>query len=777
MNRKTKSARVRARCVRLAPAVLILALTTANVASAEDDIGLVMQATPAGQPANAISFGVASEATGGTVPIFIRNSSSDVLYGVRMRATPLVDEGGVVATTPVFDRESRTLPNDGVLVRYDVSVSGLKALGTYTSRLYATHFNRTQTLGTLKVVHTLKRGDLVVGAITPGRATQQFPGTGTGASFLVTITNRGETPATITGPVLAGLDLGGAEKTQADQPTLRVLDPNGRAISGSFVIPAGGSTTIRVALDGVKDAGRYAGTLRFSAAGHDPVAQVFSFEVKQGPLLPALLILLGVVIGFLVRRTFSSGRIGRIGQRRLAARLISDVQSARASIDDLDRREDLILDTLERRLTDLSDELTIARLTKNTAVLSEIDHKIDLFVDLVTARRYVAAMNPPSSRSGYEERLDEVAAFLTEVTPERDLSARFEAFSAELRAMPGAVERAVRERFHADVDRFVGAVEARPAVVEALPLRVLDRITKGKELAEAGRFTDARAELAGAQMSFARVLAEDLLARVPDADEAPPGFAVGWPRFRASAVESLKAVRRQRRGEDAAQAYRHAWQDYVIELSSKLRSSATRERRKAAGARKDQFGTVMEACDAASARAVEFDPSAVDAYRYGVQEYLKALGRKPSAAGFRAALEEAHLPPPLTVVAAGLGSNGRPERVTPAGKDSVASLTKLIRKRQLGLAIVAGVAAIPTGLAILWAPNEVWGTFTDGAAIFGWGFGVQAIAGVLDARRLGWAVSRGAAAAPLRELGTAGPKPARRLPRPVVGARSSALEE
>ena len=777
MNRNMKTAWGRARGVRLALAVLSLALLTTATASAEDDIGLVLHPTPAGQATRSITMGVASEATGGAIPIFLRNTSDSVLYGVRLHATPLVDQNGVGSVTPTFDRDRRTLPNDGVLVRYDVSVSGLKALGTYTSRLYATHYNRTQTIGTLTVVHTLRTGDLRIAAITPGRSTQQFPGTGTGATFLVTISNRGSRPATVSGPIIAGLDFGGKEATQADLPALRVFDRDGRAAAASFVIPAGASTTLRVVLDGIKDAGRYNGTFSFTAAGHDPVAQVFAFEVKQGPLLPALLILLGVVIAYLIRRGFSSGRIGRVGQRRLVARLLSDVQSARSSVPDLDRREALILDTLERRLTDVSDELTIARMTKNTAALSEIDHKIDLLLDVVTARRYVTAMNPDSLRSPFEARLDEAAAFLTEITLPRDMTARFEAFSAEVRSMPDAVETTVRERFQGDVDRFVGAVEARPAVVEALPLRVLNRIAKGKEFADAGRFTDARAELAAAQMSFARVLAEDLLARVPDTDSAPPGFAVGWPRFRAGTVDGLKAVRRQRRGEDAAEAYRRAWQDYVIELASKLRSSAARERRKAAGSRRDQLTKVMEACDAAGARALEFDPQAVEAYRYAVQEYLTALGRKPSAAGVRAALEEAHLPPPLTVVAAGLGSNGRPERVTPSGTQSVASLTRLIRKRHVGLALVAGVVAIPTGLALLWAPNDVWGSFTDGAAIFGWGFGIQALAGLLDARRLGWAVSRSAAAAPQRQTQAAGPKPVRRLPRPVVGARSSALEE
>jgi hypothetical protein len=777
MNTKMMAARGRALGARLALVTLVLTLLSPIAASAEDDLGLVLQPTPAGQATRSLTMGIATEATGGTIPIFLLNTSKETLYGLRLRATPLVGDNGDVSVTPGFDREQRTIPNDGVVVRFDVSVQGLKALGRYTSTLYATHFNRTETLGTLTVVHTLRSGDLQIAAIAPARSTRQFPGSGTTVSLLVTILNRGDAPASISSLVLSGLDSGGVQATKSNRPSFRVLVRDGSPARAPYVIAAGAKTTLLVVLGGVKDTGRFTGSLRLSAPGHAPVEQVFAFQVKQGPLLPVLLILLGVGVAYMLRRAYSSGRIARVGQQRLVARLGSDLHSIRTTVPDLEPREALIVETLERRLGDLADELEVARLTKNTGVLSEIDHKIDLLPDLITARRYVTAMSPASLRSPYEARLDEVAAFLTETTQVRDLTARFEAFATELRAMPAAVEATVLERLQGDVDRFLAAVEANPAVVEALPLRVLNRIAKGKELADDGRFTDARAELSGAQMSFARVLAEDLLARLPDADSAPPGFLVGWPRFRATTAENLKAVRRQRRGDVAAEAYRAVWQDYIIELSSKLRSSAARERRKAAGARKEQLGKVMEACDAAGSLAVEFDPSAVEAYRYAVQGYLTALGRKPSAAGVRAALEEAHLPPPLTVVAAGLGSNGRPARVPPNATQSAASLTALIRKRAVGLALIAGVAAIPTGLAVLWAPNEVWGSTANAATAFGWGAGLTGIAALMDARRLGFAVSRRARSAPERIGPAQAPGPVGRLPRPALGARSSALEE
>jgi hypothetical protein len=778
MNTNVIAARGRARCARLALwALPLLFLPTPIPAYAEDDMGLVLQASPAGQATTSISLGIATEATSGTIPIFIRNTGRSVLYGVRLRATPLVGEDGEVSVTPTFDRDRRTLPNDGVVVRFDVSVGRLDALGRFTSKLYATQYNRTQTLGTLTVVHTLRHGALQIDAITPARSTLVFPGTGTTASFLVTILNRGDAPASIESLILAGLDAGGVEAASESMPSLRVLARDGGPARAPYTIAAGGRTTLLVVLDGVKGAGRFTGSLRLTAPGHDTIEQVFAFEVKQGVLLPALLILLGVLVTYTLRRTYSSGRIAGVGQRRVLERLRSDLQRIRTTVGDLDPREALVVDTLEQRLDDMAHELSFARVTKDAAALGEVDHKIDLLPDLVTARRYVNAMNPAVLRSTHDARLDEAAAFLTETTPAPDLPARFEHYASELRAMPASVEATVRERFQSDVDRFLSAVEASPAVVESLPLRVLSRIAKGKELAEAGRFTDARAELSGAQMSFARVMAEDLLARLPDGDSAPPGFAAGWPRFRASTAESLKAVRRQRRGDVAAEAYRTVWQDYVIELSTKLRAAAARERRKAAGTRKEQFARVIEACDAAGSLAIEFDPRAVEAYRYAVQGYLTALGRKPSSAGVRAALEEAHLPPPLTVVTAGLGSNGRPARVTPSAGQSVASLTALIRKRHVGLALVAGVAAIPSGLAVLWAPNEVWGSVADGAAAFGWGAGLTAIAGLFDARRLGFALARRTAPDRIVDASAPGPAPMRRLPRPALRARSSALEE
>jgi hypothetical protein len=83
-------------------------------------------------------------------------------------------------------------------------------------------------------------------------------------------------------------------------------------------------------------------------------------------------------------------------------------------------------------------------------------------------------------------------------------------------------------------------------------------------------------------------------------------------------------------------------------------------------------------------------------------------------------------------------------RPSPSGAQSAAALTRRLRKRQWSLALAAGVVAIPTGLVLLWTPNGTWGSLTDGAAVFGWGVGLVALASMFDVRRLGWAVSRDA---------------------------------
>ncbi len=81
---------------------------------------------------------------------------------------------------------------------------------------------------------------------------------------------------------------------------------------------------------------------------------------------------------------------------------------------------------------------------------------------------------------------------------------------------------------------------------------------------------------------------------------------------------------------------------------------------------------------------------------------------------------------------------------TAKSRESAAALTRQIRKRRVGLALVAAIAAVPSGLVLLWAPNETWGTLADGAAVFGWGFGLQAFCALADAGRVGWAASRDA---------------------------------
>lgn len=726
--------------------MLLLALTALAFtnARADDNIGIVLSASPSGAATRAVTMRLAAEATSGNVPIFLGKTGDSTLYGVRLSATPLRDEDGVVSVTPTFDRDTRTIPPGGELRRVDVTVSGLKALGTFRSTLYATHGSRTQILGTLTVIHTRRSGELQIASIVRARGVQQLPLSATRVTLLMTVKNTSDVDASISAPAIAGLTFSGNETSQGDMPAVRVSARDGRSARGPFVVAAGDAITLRLVLDDVKRTGRYAGTLRVSSPGHEPVEQSFGFELKQGALLPAILIALGLAISYAIRRAYSSGRIGRVGQRRLVARLLSDLNGLRSD-GELERREALILDTFERRLVDISDELELARFTKKTDVLSEIDHKIDLFLDFVVARRHVRALTPESLQAPFESVLDEVARFLAETTPGRALEARFGSLGQSVRELPAAVEATVRERFRSDVDRFLAAVEASPAVVEALPIRVLDRVEAAKGLAGGARFREARAELARAQLAFTRVLAEDLLARIPDHDTGPPGFVSGWSRFRATTVDALKALRRQRRGDQAAEAYRGIWQDYVIELSSRLKSSAARERRLATGTRKERLSRVVEACDDAASKAIDLDPASVDAYRVAVEGYLRAAGAKPGSPRLRAALDEAHIPPPLTVVAAGLGDVDGARRVTPSGAQSAASLTTQIRKRHWSLALIAAVVAIPSGLVLLWSRNDTWGNLADGVTIFAWGFGLHALAAIVDARRLGWALGRDAA--------------------------------
>jgi hypothetical protein len=747
MKRTSLKANGRALRAMLACAALALSIFAPSSVRAEDAIGIVLSASPSGAETKAIAMRIPADATDGSIPIFARITGEDTLFGVEFSATPLVDEKGVASVTPAFDPPQRTIPSGGALRRLELKVSELQALGTFTSTLYATIGNRTQTLGTLTVAHTRRSGELFVSSIAPARSIRQIPGAGTRVTMLVTVRNNGDSEAALVRPVIAGLATGGDTKQQARLPAVVVSEQDGRPTDGPFILGPGQQSTLTVVLDDVKDTGAYTGTLRVSAAGHDPVEQSFAFQVKQGAALPVALIALGVAIAYAIRRRYSSGRISRAGQRRVVARLLSDLEPMRRGVRDLEPREAEILESLVRRLGDVSDELELAGVSRSAGVLTEIDHKIDLFMDFVTARRHVRAMTPKALQEPFESQLEDVAAFLTEATQPVELEARFGTFAARVGEMPQAVEASVRDRFQSDVDRFLAEMEAGSVAAEGLPLRVLKRVANARQLADAGRFTEARSDLGGAQLAFARFLAEDLAARMPDPSSGPPGFEIGWQRFRAATLEDLKGVRRERRAQHAAEAYRSVWQDYVVELATRLKAAASRERRKSSDARREQLVRVMTLCDETVAKALEFDPSTVDAYRRGVEGYLAPVGRRRSSAMLRSMIEEAQLPPPLTVVAAGLGDNGRRPRPTPRGAESAASLTEQIRKRHFGLALASAVVAIPAGLALLWAPNDTWGNLADGVTIFFFGLGLYAVAAAFDSLRLGSKLARSSAPA------------------------------
>lgn len=751
---KTDVSRTKQRALRALAFLTVLASSALvpRAAGADDRIGIVLSASPSGAATGGVKMNIPSEAKAGRIPIFLRGSGDATLYGVRLSATPLLDERGAAHGSLAFDPESHTIPPDGALRRADISVSGIDALGTFRSTMYAKHGNRTQILGTLTVVHVRRSNELLIAPIDSASASQAFPGSATDVTLLVTVQNEGDAALSFPGPVIETLISGGNGTSQAPLPGIRVTGADGRPTAGPFVLAAGGATTLQVVLGGLKRTGEYRGALRLSPAGHEPVEQMFVFRVKQGPAFPMTLIFLGVAISYFIRRRYSAGRIGRAGQRRLVGRLLSDLNGLREGTPDLDVRERSIIEVLERRLVDISDELELARSTGKTGALGEIDQKIDLLLGFVSARRLVRAMTPASLQAGFESRLTEAAGFLSETTPASELEAKLAQFSSTIAEVPKEVEETVRRRFQSDVDRILAAADGNPTVNAALPIRVLNRVSKGRALADAGRFAEARVELGAAQLAFARLLAEDLIARIPDPDSGPPGFTSGWARFRSATIDALKGVVRQRKGESAAIGYRIAWRDYVSEVAVRLKAAAARERRTATGGRREQLATVVAACDEATAKALEFDPAAVDEYRAAVEEYLTPVGRRPSAARLHAVLEDSLLPPPLTIVAAGLGNRERLERPAPSAAASADSLAKQIRKRRFGLALASGVVAIPVGLVLLWGPNGTWGTLNDGAAMFSLGFGMQAIAAMADARRLGTRLARRATSAPERGI-------------------------
>jgi len=725
----------RSAAVAAAAALAILPLTGA---AASENIGLVMAASPSGVATNSVTMRIPAEATTGSVPLFISTSGSSTLFSVEFGATPLRDaEGGVTSVTPAFDRTKRTIPAGGELRRLDVSVSGLDALGHFTSTLYAKSGGHTQTLGTLTVVHTLRSGELAIASIARARGSQSFPGQKATITLLVTVRNLGDRTLQIESPVIERLTLHGA---QAGRPVVRVTERDGSSPAARLTVPPRGSTTLRVLLTGIDKTGEYAGALRVAGDGTEPAEQTFAFDVKQGPLFPALLIAFGVVVAFGLRWLLSSGAVARAGRRRIAARLLTDIREARG-VSDLEPREKRVLETLERRAEDVADELERARSTRRTGVLVEIDAKLDVFADLVAARRLVRAMKPAALQQPFERALTDGIALLAEETPAGD--PRLAAAAATFAGLPAAVAAETRARFHADVDALLKTAESSPTISSVLPVRIVERIETSKRLADEGRFADAHAELGAAQLAFARALAEDFLERLPEADEPPPGFVTGWQKFRSQIADGLRRAARQRRGSAAADAYRVVWQTYATELAARLQAAAGRERRGAPAARKEQLASVVEACEEATAQATELDPRAVETFARALDSFLGGSARR-SATRARMEPDRFALPVPLTVIAAGLKDAEPITRPAHDAARSASLLSKQIHRRHVGLAAVAAVVAIPSGLALFWAPNDVWGTFADGAAVFGWGATLTVVAAVADSTRLGMLAARDA---------------------------------
>jgi len=177
-------------------------------ARADDSRGTVLSLVPNGPGVDAVTLHVPAQASEGSMPLFLRQSGVEALTGVRLSATPLLDEDGTEATTPTFDPPDSNIPASGGLLQVALKVAKLTTLGTFTSSLFATSGNRVQTPATLAVVHIRKSNALQVQQIQTARASKFFPGVRTHVTMLVTIRNNGNTDILFSKPVIADLSVG-----------------------------------------------------------------------------------------------------------------------------------------------------------------------------------------------------------------------------------------------------------------------------------------------------------------------------------------------------------------------------------------------------------------------------------------------------------------------------------------------------------------------------------------------------------------------------------------
>lgn len=713
-----------------------------------------------GERTPAYDWRAASEAFRKAVPVFPADTGADT---VRVIASTLRGPAGEeVRVRAWFGADSSRAigiakPTAPAMLRL---AAILPAPGEYHGTFTLVVAGRPRTTAEYRV--TWPRGDSVPAALEV-RGTGTVAGTmgfvaslglgGGRVTIPLTVVDSGGSAAVVRRPELESFARNAVADTavQVDFGALRVLGPRGDTLPAEFKLQPDESRRVRLQVSGIRDAGRYSGSVRVAGKGIAPVVTPVTVYVRRSGGLALLLIALGVAISAAIRWYQQRVRPRLLRQRR-AAELLAAMDAfdrecvltggvspeASEVIARLRAGLERVYDTAGDPVP--ADDAGAAAAADANARLDLAASRLELLPLWVNAGRQIAAVPDPDVRKDLVGKLAPVRAALVGGTAEEVKTA-----GETVRSIPAAITTALRERLVAAIEAFETRVKderaANPsadAFLKALEMEVQQRLAAAKDAAGADRLAEATARFDEARVAYADLLAKELQIRLGDA--CPPWMTQArWDATKQEVEDALRLMRTANTPDTRILAFEGALGLYLRSMAQALGDAAADTAKTRPGLSDEQKAALKDVSTQAGAvlaRVAAGDAhGAAAGFAAAEKAYRDLLPTLPAPKSSGAMMGGITTVAPVPALGAATAVGGVPGALgggsavlmapRPVRRLSTREIDRVVGIRDTAVSAVVGVIAIALGMSLLWAGKLAWGSVGDLFAAFFWGLGLH----------------------------------------------------
>jgi hypothetical protein len=683
--------------------------------------------------------------------LFTVEATKDAVTGVRVAVAPFMGPDGVLAETQceINNRPCNAGPVDvPALDSIQIKVTATFPLeGIYTSAITLTYGSERKTTP-FSVTRTRAGIPVEVLGVETVRE-EPILWSGAKTIWLTLSGTSGAESFHLLPPSPVALALEGPNNSRLQTPlsSVTVTDEGGQKVTQPFTLKSGETRRYKMTIEGLSDAGQYTGTLRVGALDAQPIDKPITFVVKASAFCAALLIGVGVLVGYLLRRYGTRDRPRLLQQRRLLV-LASEVNVLEREVGQLNDDEKGIFALIRRWINDLYEDVQVGVVKDADAAVELLDKKLTLIPLWVNVRRRVEAVRPPELAEPFRARLDAVRNILREKQPALDALKQAQ---ASLDALPGEIDNTVKDDLTKRLNDFKAEVEQFRDTVTDQKIRdaIRDKVETARARAAAdvaaGRFDSARADFNDARGEYARLLADNLRASLDNAS-LPPGFDnAQWQALKSDVAAHLDQVSKASDPEVAIAAYRSAYTSYLQKLAVTLRGEVE-QRLALLKAQADKFteedlkrhtadlNEIFKQLDDVTKRLAAGElTEAAGIYQQAKDALTRIVGAlKAGGMAMGASVSDAL----VDALPAGAipRSGGELPTVAVLGREprerpTVESLTRRLRWYDLGVTFIIFLVAVVLGLYLLWINNPTWGGWGDRLTAVLWGLGLHQVAG------------------------------------------------